>query len=44
MNQLYQIGVEFYSGKNLPYFEIFLDKIIKLNQREDVKLIVETEK
>ena len=41
MNKSYEMGVEFYSLQNLPYYLIFMDKIGKLYQRHDVKVVIE---
>ena len=41
MNNSYEMGVEFYSLQNLPYYLIFMDKIGKLYQRHDVKVVIE---
>lgn len=43
MNDSYQRAIEFYSGKNVPHYEIFLDKISRLYQRADVRVIMSSE-
>jgi hypothetical protein len=43
LNNCYQHMVEYYCLNNVPYFEIFTEKITKLLQRTDVQLVMSVE-
>lgn len=40
MNEAYQEIIEYYSRKNIPYFELYIEKMSKLYQRPDVQLVI----
>jgi hypothetical protein len=39
----YQEAVDFYSSENVPYYNVYLDKISKMYSREEIKVIMGAE-